>query len=222
MISRLPKWVWTGASLLAFVAGFINVIGLMGFHRQAVTHLTGITSMVAADIAILNFPDAVQLFSVLLSFMFGCIVSGFIVRESALQLGGRYGIALFLESLLLYLSVPLLKSNHSIGMCFASCACGLQNAMVTTYSGTVVRTTHLSGMFTDLGIFLGHFLRGLDVDQRRLRLCLLIIGGFFLGGIAGTRAFLSFGYSALLIPATLIFSVSVLYGSYKVYAAELA
>ena len=45
--------------------------------------------------------------------------------------------------------------------------------MVSTYSGAVVRTTHLSGMFTDLGIFLGHFLRGLPVDMRRLRLCFL-------------------------------------------------
>ena len=97
----------------------------------------------------------------------------------------------------------------------AACACGLQNAMVSTYSGAVVRTTHVSGMFTDLGIFLGHALRGLPVDSRRLRLCLLVISGFLSGGIVGTFAFKVFSYSALLFPASLTAVVSVTYGLYR-------
>ena len=78
-------------------------------------------------------------------------------------------------SLLLYVSVPLLEHKSAYGMYATACACGLQNAMVSTYSEAVVRTTHVSGMFTDLGIFLGHALRGLPVDSRRLRLCLLFV-----------------------------------------------
>lgn len=48
--------------------------------------------------------------------------------------------------------------NLGTGVCRGHGPYGLQNAMMSTYSGAVIRTTHVSGMFTDLGIFLGHFL----------------------------------------------------------------
>ena len=84
--------------------------------------------------------------------------------------------------------------------------------MVSTYSGAVVRTTHLSGMFTDLGIFLGHAIRGLPVDWLRLRLCFLIISAFLCGGIAGALAFHRLGYAALFIPGGLTAITSITYG----------
>src|ERR1700677_2398307 len=174
MISKLPRWVWFCAWVLAFIAGMINVVGLLGFDHQAVTHLTGNTSMLAAALAKLDLAGILHFAAVIGSFVAGTILSGFIIQDSTLQLGRRYGVALILESLLLCLAALLLNRHHASGL-YAACACGLQNAMATTYSGTVVRTTHISGMFTDLGIFLGHALRGLPVDTKRLRMCLLVI-----------------------------------------------
>ncbi|MGC3990605.1 MAG: YoaK family protein [Chthoniobacteraceae bacterium] len=116
------------------------------------------------------------------SFVAGTTLSGFIIQDSTLKLDHRYGVALLLESALLIIAIPLLKQNWNSGLYAAAGACGLQNAMATTYSGTVIRTTHVSGMFTDLGIFLGHFLRGLPIDVRRLRMCLLVISAFLLWG----------------------------------------
>ena len=86
--------------------------------------------------------------------------------------------------------------------------------MMSTYSGAVIRTTHISGMFTDLGIFLGHTLRGLPVDSRRLRLCFLVISGFLVGGVVGAVAFYRLSYSALFIPAALTAITSLAYGIY--------
>lgn len=216
MISKLPKWVWAGAWALAFVAGIVNVVGLLGFEHQAVTHLTGTTSMLAAALAALDASAALHFAAIIGSFMAGTVLSGFIIQDSTLQLGRRYGVALLLESLLLCGAVPLLERNSIFGIYSASCACGLQNAMVSTYSGAVVRTTHLSGMFTDLGIFLGHSLRGLPVDARRLRLCFLIISAFLCGGIAGAVAFHHLGYSALFIPSGLIAFTALAYGSNRI------
>ena len=212
MISKLPRWVWAGAWALAFVAGMINVVGLLGFEHQAVTHLTGTTTMAAAAVASLDGRAALHFAAILFSFLLGAVVSGFIVQDSTLQLGRRYGVALLLESGLLAFSASLLVAGSDFGVYTASCACGLQNAMVSTYSGAVIRTTHLSGMFTDLGIFLGHILRGLPVEPRRLRLCFLIISGFFCGGLAGTITFRQIGYQTLYIPATLTAITSVAYG----------
>ncbi len=214
MISKLPRWVWSGAWALAFVAGMVNVVGLLGFEHQAVTHLTGTTSMLAAALASLDGQAALHFVGIIGSFVAGTVLSGFLIQDSTLQLGRRYGVALLLESILLCVAVPFLKRNNILGIYSASCACGLQNAMVSTYSGAVVRTTHLSGMFTDLGIFLGHFLRGLPVEKQRLRLCFLIISGFLVGGIAGAVAFRSLSYSALYLPAAITAITAFSYGIY--------
>lgn len=211
MISKLPRWIWGGAWALAFVAGIINVVGLLGFERQAVTHLTGTTSMLAAALASFDGRASLHFAAIIGSFIAGTVLSGFLIQDSTLQLGRRYGVALLLESGLLCVAVPLLTRNSMFGIYCAACACGLQNAMVSTYSGAVVRTTHISGMFTDLGIFLGHTLRGLPVDMRRLRLCFLIISGFLCGGIFGTFAFRHLSYSALFIPASLTAATALAY-----------
>lgn len=215
MISKLPRWVWAGAWALAFVAGMVNVVGLLGFEHQAVTHLTGTTSLLAAAIATLDRSAMVHLAAVIGAFLVGTVMSGFLIQDSTLRLGRRYGVALLMESLLLCASVPLLRHNSPMGVYLASCACGLQNAMVSTYSGAVVRTTHVSGMFTDLGIYLGHALRGMVVDTRRLRLCALIISAFLCGGVAGAAAFRRIGYGTLFIPATLTGITALTYGIYR-------
>ena len=217
MISKLPRWVWSGAWALSFVAGFVNVIGLLGFQRQAITHLTGTTSMLAAAIGSLDGTAALHFVTSIASFVAGTVLSGFLIQDSTLQLGRRYGLALLIEALLLISAIPLLTDKNTAGLYVASCACGLQNAMVSTYSGAVIRTSHVSGMFTDLGIFLGHFLRGLPVDTRRLRLCCLVISGFLCGGIVGTICFLRLSYRALLVPAILTAATGLSYGLYRMY-----
>lgn len=214
MITKLPKWIWAGTWVLAFIAGMINVAGLLGYEHQAVTHLTGTTSMMAAALARLDTVGVLHFTIVIGSFVAGCVLSGYLVQDTTLQLGRRYGVALLLESLLLCAAVVLHNRGSLFGIYCASCACGLQNAMVSTYSGTVIRTTHLSGMFTDLGIFLGHWLRGLPVERRRMRLCFLTISGFFCGGVGGALAFQRFGFAALYFPAALTAFTAVAYGVY--------
>jgi uncharacterized membrane protein YoaK (UPF0700 family) len=215
MLSKLPRWVWGGVWMLAFVAGMVNVVGLLGFEHQAITHLTGTTTTLAAALAALDGSAALHLAAVIVSFMAGTVLSGFIIQDSKLQLGSRYSVALLIESLLLGAAVPLLQRHQLPGIYCATAACGLQNAMVSTYSGAVVRTSHLSGMFTDLGIFLGHTLRGIPVDALRLRLCLLIISAFLCGGIAGAVLFRALGYTALYVPSGLVAATALAYTTYR-------
>ena len=214
MISKLPRWVWAGAWVLAFIAGMVNVVGFLGIKHQAVTHLTGTTSMLAAAVAQLDYESMRHFAAALGSFIVGTVISGFIIQDSTLQLGHRYGVALLLESLLLCVAVPLIQHGSDFGFYSAACACGLQNAMMSTFSGAVVRTTHISGMFTDLGIFLGHAIRGLPVDAQRVRLCFLIITGFFTGGVVSALLFPSLGYGTLYVPGGMTAVASLAYAFY--------
>ena len=216
MISKLPPWVWIGTWILAFVAGTVNVVALLGFQHEAVTHVTGTTSILGASIAKSDFESVFHVLFLILSFVFGASLGGFIVEDSRLQFGRRYGIALFLESLLLALSIPLLNKTNVAGDYLISCASGLQNALVTTYSGAIIRTTHLTGVFTDLGVFIGHALRGIKGDFRRLFLYVTIISGFLVGCVIGAFCFSHFSYNTIIIPAFLVFFASITYGRVRV------
>jgi uncharacterized membrane protein YoaK (UPF0700 family) len=200
---HLPRWVWIGAVLLACVAGMVNVIGYLGFEHQAVSHLTGTTSLLGAAIAHGDLRSVIHLWGVLIAFCAGAMLSGLIIQDQTLKLGRRYGVVLALEAVVLLAAIPLFKQEQIWGALLAAMACGLQNAMVTTYSGAAVRTTHLSGMFTDLGIGLGHLLRGMPLPVRRLTLSGLIISGFLAGGVLGAWLYLRLAYDALLVPAML-------------------
>ncbi|MBC8134643.1 MAG: DUF1275 domain-containing protein [Fibrella sp.] len=221
MITKQPRWVWVGAGVLAFIAGMVNVVGLLGFDHQTVTHLTGTTTMLAAALAHLDATAILHFAAILLSFFVGTVFSGYIIQDTAFRLGRRYSAALLIESALLCVAVPLLTVNKEWGIYCTSCACGLQNAMVSTYSGTVIRTTHLSGMFTDLGIFLGHAIRGLPVNKHRLRLSLLIISAFFSGGVLGAILFRSLEYATLYIPAIITSFIAIVYALYFFHSKRI-
>jgi len=221
MITKLPKWILVGGGVLAFIAGVINAVGFLGLYHQGITHLTGTTSLLGIAVAEGNATVAVHLGAFIVSFVTGAVISGAIIQDSTLQLGRRYGVALVVESLLLFAAVPLLQRGYFAGDCLASCACGLQNAMVSTFSGASLRTTHLSGVFTDLGVFVGHWIRRLPVDFRRLRLWLLLIFSFGAGGTAGALLFSHLSYKTLLLPAALTGLVGLAYGIYRQERAPL-
>lgn len=215
MAERLATWVWMGAAALAGVAGMVNVVGYLGFEHQAITHLTGTTTLLGAALAAGRGTAAWQLAALAAAFVAGAAFSGLLLQDATLRLGRRYGVALSIEALLLAAAVPLFQHGAFAGPLLAAGAIGLQNAMATTYSGAVVRTSHLSGMFTDLGIMLGHALRGLPVAKRRLWLCLLIIGMFLAGGVTGAWLFASVGYRALYLPAALTGGTGLAYAIYR-------
>lgn len=211
----LPRWVWVGAVTLASIAGMVNAVGYLGFEHQAVSHMTGTTTLLGVALADGDWRSVGHLWGVLIAFSLGAMLSGLIIQDSVLRLGRRYGVALALEAALLLLAIALFKREQIWGALAAATACGLQNAMATTYSGALVRTTHLSGMFTDLGIGLGHALRGMALPVRRLTLSGMIISGFLGGGLLGTWLFQQLRYDALLIPAALTGLTGVGYVAYR-------
>jgi uncharacterized membrane protein YoaK (UPF0700 family) len=201
VINKLPKWVEFGGFFLAFIAGSINAIALLGFNHQGVSHLTGSSTLLSVELASNNHSAALHLFFIIVSFVIGAGASGYVVGNESLKLGRRYSIALFSESTLLFIAMFLLNHNSNIGHYFASAACGLQNAMTSTYSGAVVRTTHVTGMFTDLGISVGLWFRGHPIDKRRTVLYFVVISGFILGGIVGAIGYSNFAFYSITAPA---------------------
>ena len=212
---RTPRWVLWGAFWLALGAGSINAIGFMGVHHQGISHLTGTVSLVSTRVAALDFQGAIASALVVAGFFVGAFVSAVILRQSTLRMGRRYGVVMTLESVLLLAAVYFFEREQMAGAYLASAACGLQNAMATSYSGAVIRSTHLTGIVTDIAIACGHWVRRQPVDWFRMRLYGVLLAGFVTGGIAGAVGFARFGYRTLCFPAILCGGVGLAYSIYK-------
>ena len=217
-LRQLPRWAWFGTGVLAFIAGLVNAIGYLGFRHESISNMTGNTSLLGVALGKADGGETLHWVLAIAAFVFGAMLSGIIVQQSTLKLGRRYGVALMLESLLLFIAVPFLDASNSTGLYLASTAMGLQNGMVSAYSGALIRTTHVTGIFTDLGIYLGHLLRGLPVDRLRLRVCIVVVATFVLGSAAGALLFEHMHEHAVVVPAVLTGTCGLCYGLYRQYS----
>jgi uncharacterized membrane protein YoaK (UPF0700 family) len=217
-LRHLPRWAWFGTGVLAFIAGLVNAAGYLGFRHESISNMTGNTSLLGIALGKADGGEIAHWALAIGAFVLGTMLSGLIVQQSTLKLGRRYGVALTLESLLLFAAIPFLDAANSAGLYLASTAMGLQNGMVSAYSGAIIRTTHVTGVFTDLGISLGHLLRGLPVDILRLYVCVVVATAFTLGGVMGALLFERMQEHALLIPAVLTGACGLGYGCYRQYS----
>lgn len=178
--------------------------------------MSGIATSFGVEVAKMQ-SGALHLAAILLSFLIGSTISGFFLKGQSLRLGRHYESLLALEGVLLLGAIVFLEQQATFGIYLASTACGLQNALATTYSGAVIRTTHVTGVLTDIGIMLGSLLRGAEFDKRKFILLLLIIGGFVCGGIAGSILYVVWGFRALTVPAIICFALA---GTYRFYSSS--
>lgn len=201
------------AALLCLAAGMVNVAGFLGF-MVLTTNVTGHAALFAGHIARGELRDAAAVAWWMLLFLGGAFFSSLVIGTAGRDRRYAYSIPMVLEMLILA-AVGFFgrRYNHSLaetryfagGLLFAM---GMQNALVTMISGSVVRTTHLTGMFTDLGIELSAVLYG-DVKVRkrlrpRLVLHLAIIFFFMAGGVVGGYLFSLLQYHTFYIAAVLL------------------
>lgn len=207
----LPYWLQFGTFFLAINAGIVNVLGLVTVLHQSVSHMTGNVSVFALALLDWNLAQLLYLFLIVLSYVIGSFYSGLILGNSHFSLGRRYGFPLSLVAFFIFLCWLLLPYFPQYALLWASVAMGVQNAMISHYKGTIIRTTHLSGVLTDLGLAMGYLLRGLDVDKKRIFLHLFILIGFLLGGILAAFVYPLLQLNAFLLPACLSLILSFIY-----------
>jgi len=217
MFRQLPRWIWIGAAVLSLSAGLINAVAFSGFSHNAVTHVTGTVTKGAMALASGDFSSYILSTGLIMAFGAGAVISGIIIGNEHLRLGRRYGLALILESALLMLSYYLFTRGIREGELFASAACGLQNAMVATYSGNAIRTTHMTGVVSDLGSIIGNFIARRKVDSRQFLLLSTVFVHFYVGGSIGAYLFRTFQFGAILAPASLTFLTGIAYFVYRVH-----
>lgn len=219
---RTPRRNRDLALILALAAGLLNSVGFVavGFYTS---HMTGITAQVA-DHVVRGGAElvAVGMLS-LTSFIVGamaCAVQFNWARRRAR--GDRFALVLVTEAVLILAIgavADLVTWEHRewplvAALCLVM---GMQNALITKVSHATIRTTHVTGMVTDIGIELGKLsyrsrLAGeppVRADTAKLGTLAALVGLFFVGGMLGAIGYLALGFRVLVIPALCLLALGI-------------
>jgi uncharacterized membrane protein YoaK (UPF0700 family) len=217
------------ASLLSFVAGIVNVSGLFAVQRLT-TNVTGHFAFFADEMAQKNFGQGIVYLLFIFSFLLGAFFSNLLV-EIISKMNERFvnsipvGIEIMILAFIAFLDPASIQLWANTVACLLLFSMGLQNALVTSLSNSVVRTTHLTGLFTDLGIELSQLFFYKEKEQQQkliasIKLRLTIIAFFFFGGVTGGYGYLLIGIKVLLV-AVLILIGALIYDSVKLQLVSI-
>lgn len=200
------------ASILSFVAGIVNITGVLS-AKTLTTNVTGHFAYFSEALSNKNYQIAAIYLLFILSFLLGAFISNLLIEMiSRKKPQIAYAVPMIIEIIILsavgifaYRSDISNINGHLIA-CSLLFAMGLQNSLVTKVSQSVVRTTHLTGLFTDLGIELSQLFFYRKTNEahqlsKSIWLKLAIIGCFFLGCVIGGFVFTTFELETLLLAA---------------------
>jgi uncharacterized membrane protein YoaK (UPF0700 family) len=179
-----------GGCLLSLNAGFINAATLL-HSGYTVTHVTGALTKAAIFLQEGNTVDFGFIALNVVGFITGSALCAMTITKQSFHLCRSYLHVFTMGTLLLVASYLLsfyFPDRRDYVYC-VSVACGMQNAMTTSYSGNVLRTTHMTGTATDIGIVLGRVLKGHWEDVWKLQLMVPMLLSFFLGGLLAAVSF---------------------------------
>lgn len=210
--------------LLAFNAGAVNAGGFLVVHIYT-SHLTGVVSQLADNLVLGNTALVLGALGALLAFVFGAATTAVLVNWARhRKLRSSYALPLLLEAALMLVfgllgavtlswSTPFTVPLTVLLLAFIM---GLQNATVTKMSSAQIRTTHMTGVITDLGMELGRALywnrhssppdRHIHANKARLKLFSGLLGMFLLGGISGAAGFKHLGF-IFVVPLAIVLCV---------------
>ncbi|MBK0347438.1 DUF1275 domain-containing protein [Aerococcaceae bacterium zg-ZJ1578] len=195
--------------LLTLSAGFLNASVFLTYG-VVVTHHTGTSTQVGINIIHKTSDSIVLLVGLLFAYILGAMLSGYVFHSEEFGPKKRYGLTLIYLSLGLFLVKWLHFADHFF-LWYASFMMGTQNGMFVFYRGMVIRTSHMTGNLTDIGLTLGRWIRGNDRRYRNKFTFLLANWvSFVIGCMSASFAVQIIGNSAFYL-ASLISGFAGLY-----------
>ena len=213
--------------MLAFNAGAINAGGFLVVHMYT-SHMTGFLSLLADNLVLGNMALVLSAVGILWAFLSGAGSTAILVRWArSHRLQSGFALPLLLEALLMLVfglvGALMLTWNTVFAVPLTALLLayimGLQNAVVTKMSSAEIRTTHMTGIVTDLGIEMGKMLYwnrsstpvGAQVraNHTRMRLFASLLAMFTLGGVVGAAGFKYVGFVWVVPLAAIILGLSL-------------
>nr|WP_241004180.1 YoaK family protein [Magnetospirillum aberrantis] len=211
---------------LAFVAGAMNAGGFLAV-AQYTSHMTGIVSSIADNLAVNNLRLVLVGLGSVVAFVAGAAYSAILINWGRHhRTHSRYAYPLLWEAGLLLVfglmggTLELKSGFISITVMLLCFLMGLQNAIISKISNAEIRTTHMTGIVTDIGIELGKMVylnsqkeslryQPVHANWRRLGLLVSLLAAFSAGGLAGALGFKYLGYVSTVPLAVLLIVLAI-------------
>jgi len=216
---RSSRSNWQLAAVLALTAGTVDVSGFLALH-QFTSHMSGSVAIIAADLAVRGIRVMLEPGMVLGCFLLGAAVCALLINWSRHRdRESLFALPVLLEAALLGALALFASPNHLLlTLSVLSFSMGLQNAIITKISQAVIRTTHITGMVTDIGIELGKAmywnrspgLPPVRAERRHLLLLYMLVTAFFFGGAVGALAYPRFGFLVMLPYSVTLAALTIL------------
>ena len=212
------------AALLSSNAGLVNITGVLSISVLT-TNVTGHFAFFSEQLSLHHYDLAINFLVFIFSFLLGSFFSSILTEYfESKEKKTSHGLSMSIEIVLLFSVGYYLKfyNNYFSPEVIASAllfAMGMQNSLVTQISSSTVRTTHLTGLFTDLGIELSQLFFHNKIEEKKLlwksiNLRLAIITFFFLGGILGGFLY-QYIQEGTLIVASIILLFALLFDVFR-------
>jgi len=176
--NRVIFWIL----LLTFTSGYANVLSIFRLGTPT-THMTGNLSNISFSIFELDFKKAAILFTIVLLFLLGGIISGYIFNNRSFGKGKSYGVFLIVIGILLGMAEYIIGEKYIITAIIALTS-GTQNGLNIAYNEITIRTTHMTGYLSDIGRLIGIKLNGRKIETSKLLYLISAVVIYFLGGAA--------------------------------------
>ena len=246
-----PVILWV-TGLLTFFAGLINTVGVALWQKN-IGNLTGVVTKISLDLANMS-GEYGELFTQFWAFVFGSLLSGLLVTARKAPKDfyrmsdrpvRRASIVLIIVAIFLFIGWAGTKhggwkdedNSVKFAPAFLAMAMGMQNGMTSKHAHAVIRTTHVTGVATDIGLLMGNILRRefmliyeekfemkeiaadrlsaarklTNVELESLRLLFVLLFAFFFGGYVGLHMYWTCGIDTLLFPAIVELAMGVGY-----------
>lgn len=205
---KLP--VFLLAALMASLAGYINSAMLIEF-AMPVSQMTGIASRLSDGIIHGQFDLLIKASMVLFGFLIGAFLSGLMIGQRQYRQDNAYGYALLCISSLLVGSTVFSYIGSTFSVLLTAIACGLQNALIASYRGLQIRTTHMTGIVTDIGVYIADFFKTKTPWSWQAYLLVVLFISFIVGGLIGIIAYEYFPKRAMILPALIMLILGIVY-----------
>lgn len=189
--------VFQEAIIASLNGGLISAVTFESFAHAAVGYATGNITFIASYIITKNHFLLINTSLLLFFFLIGAILSGVVTIHQSIA---KYRLSFLIEGIIITTAIIGLVNGFNLTMFLLAVALGLQNGATTIYGNSIIRTTHMTGTLTDLGINIAHkLIAPNNTPTWKILIYVILLISFFIGSILGVVLFSQYNYYSLFL-----------------------
>lgn len=189
MIKKFKKNTLGFITALCFLGGMVNTVAII-LYADTVSHFTGRALNLFMEISQYHTTGLLKSVEIMFLFLLGNATSGYILADEKRENNRNLRCGIIIISIgFVFIILYRFFFGRDFFLFILPLLVGIQNGMLIKYKGVAAKTTHITGMFTDIGVYIGRYLRGDKNEIWKMEFSLFTMLGFLFGGFFAIRLY---------------------------------